>query len=139
MPHKAQPVPPIYQPEVAAEAVYYAAHARRRQVYVGLSTVLAIWGDKVAPWLLDWRLARTGCASQQVPDQPEDSNGPDNLWEPLDATRDYGAHGAFDARARPHSLQVWANVHRPVVLGATVGVGGLVMATASLLLARYRG
>ena len=96
LPRKAQPVPPIFQPEVAAEAIYFAAHNPRREFYVGLPTVKAIVADKLAPGLLDRYLARTGYDSQQY-DGAEDPNRPDNLWQPVPG--DHGAHGAFDARA----------------------------------------
>ena len=96
LPRKAQPVPPIFQPEVAAEAIYFAAHNPRREFYIGLPTVKAIVADKIAPGLLDRYLARTGYDSQQY-DGAEDPNRPDNLWQPVPG--DHGAHGAFDARA----------------------------------------
>ena len=96
---KAQPVPPIYQPEVGARAVYWAAHHRRREIYVGLPTVEAIVGNKVAPALLDHYLGRTGYNSQQT-QEPEDPNRPNNLWEAVGG--DHGAHGAFDGRAHAH-------------------------------------
>src|SRR3954463_13677326 len=97
LPRKAQPVPPIFQPEVAAEAIYFAAHNPRREFYVGLPSVEVIVANKIAPGLLDHYLARTGYDSQQH-DGAEDPNRPDNLWQPVPG--DYGAHGAFDARAR---------------------------------------
>jgi NAD(P)-dependent dehydrogenase (short-subunit alcohol dehydrogenase family) len=117
MPDKAQPAPPIYQPEVAAKAIYYAAHHNRRELYVGLSTVIAIVGDKVASGLGDRYLARTGYESQQVPGQTEQTGRLSNLWEPMDvsgvgAMGDQKAHGAFDRRAHGHSAQLWANTHR---------------------------
>src|SRR5438067_3917909 len=92
LPRKAQPVPPIFQPEVAAEAIYFAAHNPRREFYIGLPTVKAIVADKIAPRLLDHYLARTGYGSQQY-DGAEDPNRPDNLWQPVPG--DHGAHGAF--------------------------------------------
>ena len=109
LPHKAQPVPPIFQPEVAAEAIYFAAHNPRREFYVGLPTVKAIVANKIAPGLLDHYLARTGYDSQQH-DGPEDSNRPSNLWQPVPG--DHGAHGAFDARALSWSPQLWTSEHR---------------------------
>lgn len=121
---KAQPVPPIYQPEVAAEAIYYAAHHDRREMYVGLPTVEAIIGDKVAPGLLDHYLARTGYDSQQT-DEPSDPNRPNNLWEPVRG--DHGAHGVFDDRASDHCFQLWTNTHR-----GWLAVAGLGVASAAL-------
>lgn len=111
LPCKAQPVPPIYQPEIAARAVLYASHHERREIYVGLPTVEAIVGDKIAPALLDRYLAQTNFDAQQT-DEPEDPDRPNNLWEPVDAERDHGTHGPFDARARRRSPQLWANLHR---------------------------
>jgi NAD(P)-dependent dehydrogenase (short-subunit alcohol dehydrogenase family) len=109
LPHTAQPVPPIYQPEVAAEAIVQAAHHPRREFYVGFSTVKAIIGNKLVPGFADWYLARTGYESQQT-NVPAAPNRPNNLWEPVPG--DHGAHGTFDARAREHSLQLWADTHR---------------------------
>jgi NAD(P)-dependent dehydrogenase (short-subunit alcohol dehydrogenase family) len=112
LPRKAQPVPPIFQPEVAAEAIHFAAHNPRREFYVGLPTVKAIVADKIAPGLLDRYLARTGYDSQQY-DGAEDPNRPDNLWHPIPGDR--GAHGTFDARATDRTPQLWANEHRVAV------------------------
>lgn len=133
LPHKAQPVPPIYQPELIAEAIYWAAHQSRREVKVGTSTMIAILGNRVAPWLGDWYLARTGYQGQQT-DEPRDPAQRDNLWQPLDDTRDWGAHGAFDARAKTWSPQLWATQHRGwLALGGAAG-----MASAAALLWRGR-
>lgn len=107
--HKAQPVPPIFEPEVGAKAIYWAAHHRRREVYVGWPTVEAIVGNKVVPGLLDRYLGKTGFASQQTR-EPEDPNRANNLWEPLKG--DYGAHGAFDARAHGRSWELRASLSR---------------------------
>src|SRR5215211_1865343 len=125
LPRKAQPVPPIFQPEVAAEAIYFAAHNPRREFYIGLPTVGAIVADKIAPGLLDRYLAHTGYDSQQY-DGAEDPNRPDNLWQPLPG--DHGAHGAFDLRARSCTPQLWASEHRSLVALAVValGVSGIV-------------
>jgi short-subunit dehydrogenase len=109
LPHKAQPVPPIFQPEVAAEAIYWAAHHERRELNVGWSTVKAIVGNKVVPRLADWYLARWGYDSQQT-DEPADPYQPDNLWKP--GQGDHGAHGVFDHRAHAWSAQLWASTHR---------------------------
>jgi NAD(P)-dependent dehydrogenase (short-subunit alcohol dehydrogenase family) len=112
LPRKAQPVPPIFEPEVAAEAIYFAAHNPRREFYVGMPSVKAIIANKIAPGLLDHFLARTGYDSQQY-DGPEDPNRPDNLWQPV--AGDHGAHGAFDARASKWSPQLWTSEHRTLV------------------------
>jgi NAD(P)-dependent dehydrogenase (short-subunit alcohol dehydrogenase family) len=111
LPRKAQPVPPIFQPEIAAEAIVYASHHPRREIYVGMPTVEAIIGNKVAPGLLDHYLARTGYDSQQY-DGAEEPDRPDNLWQPVDAKKDHGAHGDFDSRAVLWSPQLWTNLHR---------------------------
>jgi NAD(P)-dependent dehydrogenase (short-subunit alcohol dehydrogenase family) len=109
LPRKAQPVPPIFQPEVAARAIYHAAHhPHRREYFVGGSTVVAIFGNKLAPSLADHYLARTGYESQQY-DGHRDPNRPDNLYHPL--TGDHGAHGSFDDRARTKSWEFWAEAH----------------------------
>jgi len=107
--HKAQPVPPIFQPEVGARAVYWAAHHHRREVFVGGSTIVAIEGNKVAPGFADYYLGRTGYDSQQT-GEPEDPNRPNNLWEPVPG--DHGAHGTFDNRAHERSTALWIDLHR---------------------------
>ncbi len=129
LPHRAQPVPPIYQPEVAAEAVFYAArHPRRREYWVGGSTAGTLLANAIAPGLLDRYLARTGVRSQQT-DRPADPTCPGNLWYPADSEdgHDYGAHGEFDDRAKGRSLQVWASQHHGLLAtGGVAAVLGLV-------------
>jgi NAD(P)-dependent dehydrogenase (short-subunit alcohol dehydrogenase family) len=119
LPRKAQPVPPIFQPELAAEAIHFAAHNSRREFYVGWPSVKAIVANKFIPGLLDHFLARTGYDSQQY-DGPEDPNRADNLWEPI--AGDHGAHGGFDARAKSWSAQWWMNQRRAWItfLAATI-------------------
>jgi len=127
LPHRPQPVPPIFQPEVAARGVLYAVdHPRRKQYYVGASTVATILGNKVAAPLLDRYLARTGYASQQT-DQEALPDRPHNLWAPVDGPNgaDHGAHGEFDDRSRPRSVQLWAAQHLPALASAATGVGAL--------------
>jgi NAD(P)-dependent dehydrogenase (short-subunit alcohol dehydrogenase family) len=114
MPRQAQPVPPIFQPEVAAEAIVWAATHRRRELQVGWPTVKAIWGDKLVPGLVDRYLARTGYDAQQT-DEPAPEDRPDNLWTPVPG--DHGAHGRFADRSRGFSLQLWVTTHRWQVLG----------------------
>src|SRR5256714_3376968 len=109
LPRKAQPVPPIFQPEVAAKAVLYASHHPRREIYIGGPTVGAIIGDKAAAGLLDHYLGRTGFDAQQF-DGAEDRHRPDNLYEPLPG--DHGAHVAFARRAHDFSLQAFLNLNR---------------------------
>ncbi|MDG3010792.1 SDR family oxidoreductase [Rhodococcus sp. D2-41] len=131
LPHHPQPVPPIYQPEVAARAVLYALdHPRRKQYWVGASTVATILGQRVAPALLDRYLARSGYKSQQT-DQPVGSGRPANLWRPVDgaAGGDHGAHGIFDDQAHGHSAQMWLSRHRRLLTG-TAGAAGAVAAAA---------
>jgi len=121
LPRRPQPVPPIYQPEVAADAVVYAARHYRREWYVGGSTALTITANEIAPGLGDWYLARQGHGSQQY-DGPADPDRPNNLYGPLPG--DHGAHGEFDDRASASSWQVWLDRHRGWVL-AGVGLAGL--------------
>lgn len=117
-----QPVPPIYQPEVAARAIVYAAeHPERKEYWVGTSTAATLLAQRVAPALVDRYLARTGIKSQQTDEQQP--SGVSNLWEPADEDKDYGAHGTFDGRSHGRSPQVWLSQHRGAVLaGAAVGV-----------------
>jgi NAD(P)-dependent dehydrogenase (short-subunit alcohol dehydrogenase family) len=115
MERRSQPVPPIYQPEVAAEAIYWAAHHRRREVYVGASTAAVIAGNKIAPSLGDWYLARTGYDSQQYDGAAP--HGGANLWQPVDSDRDFGAHGSFDECAHRRSAELWASKHKRLLAG----------------------
>lgn len=128
--NKAQPVPPIYEPEVAAEAVYWAAHHRRREVWVGSSTAVVITGNKFFPGFGDWYLGKTGYKSQQT-NQPRDPNQPNNLWEPVDDTRDYGAHGTFDKRASDRSKELWLSEHKKALGAFGLVLAGGVAAAAS--------
>lgn len=121
--YKAQPVPPIFQPEVGARAIYWAAHHDRREVYVGAPTVEAIVANKVAPGLLDHYLGRTGYDSQQT-NELENPSRPNNLWEPV--AGDHGTHGTFDSRAHNHSSELWLGLHRGwigLALAACAGAG----------------
>ena len=104
-----QPVPPIYQPEVAADGIHWAAYHDRRELYVGRSTLKTIWGTKIAPWIADRYLARTGY-SGQFANFEYDPNRPDNLFEPVSG--DPGAHGSFDKTAIRSSQQLWLAKHR---------------------------
>jgi NAD(P)-dependent dehydrogenase (short-subunit alcohol dehydrogenase family) len=132
LPRHPQPVPPIYQPEVAARGVVFAAdHPRRRQYWVGASTAATVMANKFVPALLDRYLARTGYDSQQT-SQNVDDDRPDNLHEALDGPggRDYGAHGAFDSRSHDRSPQVWLDEH-PVALASLAA--GTAIATGILV------
>ncbi|HEX3953676.1 MAG TPA: SDR family oxidoreductase [Stellaceae bacterium] len=115
MPRRPQPVPPIFQPEVAARAILYAAYSRRHEVWVGTPTLKAIIANKIVPGLLTRYLARTGYDSQMT-NEPADPDAPDNLFEPLPG--DYGAHGRFDQRATDTCVQLWVSRHRTELLGA---------------------
>jgi NAD(P)-dependent dehydrogenase (short-subunit alcohol dehydrogenase family) len=136
--HKAQPVPPIYQPEVAARGIVYAAdHPGRREYWVGGSTAATLIANAVAPGLLDRYLARTGFASQQ--DKADrDLNQPANLWQPADGpgAPDHGAHGRFDNRATDRSPQLWASQHHGLI--AAAGAGLLAAAASIAAAVRHR-
>ncbi|MFI6599860.1 SDR family oxidoreductase [Nonomuraea sp. NPDC050536] len=110
-----QPVPPIYQPEVAAKALAFAAeHPERKEYWVGATTVATLLAQRVAPALLDRYLARTGISSQQTSEKPPSPET--NLWQPADEDRDHGAHGGFDHRAHARSPQLWLSQHRRQLL-----------------------
>jgi len=138
LPHNAQPVPPIYQPEVAAEAIVWAAGHDRRELRVGGMTLAAVFGQKFIPTPLDYYLGKTGYKSQQT-DEPRDSTRPDNLWTAIQEDR--GAHGAFDAQARAYSRALWAEQHRNM-LAAAAGLstfGAWTLARAAVRLVRGTG
>src|SRR5204863_370735 len=110
MPKLPQPMPPYYEPEVAADAIHWAAHHRRREIWVGGPTVKTIIGERVVPWFVERVLAKRGFKGQQT-DKPVDPNRPDNLFEPVPG--DPGAHGPFDDSARTSSLQLRLAKLRP--------------------------
>jgi short-subunit dehydrogenase len=118
-----QPVPPVYQPEVAAEAIVWAADNYRREVNVGGTTSAVILGDKVAPGLLDRYLGRTGYESQQA-NEPIEPDRADNLWEPVAV--ELGSHGEFDERAHDRSAYWWWITNRRWAALALIGVALLV-------------
>ncbi|HET9528800.1 MAG TPA: SDR family oxidoreductase [Blastocatellia bacterium] len=122
LPGKPQPVPPIYQPEVAARAIVWAAHNYRRELNVGITTSVVVLGNKIAPGIGDHYLARTGYESQQQ-DEPVEPNRRHNLWEPVPG--DHGAHGEFGDRASEKSLQAWATTH-PNRIALAAGLVGVV-------------
>ncbi|MER7726914.1 SDR family oxidoreductase [Streptomyces sp. NPDC096323] len=131
-----QPVPPIYQPEVAAAAVVYAAdHPGRRRYVVGTSTTATLLANKIAPGLLDRYLARTGYDSQQT-GEAADEHRPTNLWRPVDDDADHGAHGPFDKQSRRRDPQLWASRHP--ALTAALAAGGVSAVTALGARARKR-
>jgi short-subunit dehydrogenase len=112
MGRKPQPVPPIYQPEVPARAIYFGAFHPRRQIWVGFPTVKAILANRIVPGLLDRYLAKSGYTGQ-LTNQPSDPDAPGNLFESV--TGAYGAHGRFDNRARTGSWEVFTSRHRDAV------------------------
>jgi hypothetical protein len=130
LPHRAQPVPPIFQPELIAEGIAWAADNPEvsRELNIGFPSVKAIWGNKLAPSVADRVLARNGYASQQT-DEPEDPARLDNLWHPVPG--DHGAHGAFDDRANDSSAQLWANTHRGAVALGAAAVAALAAVTVA--------
>ncbi len=136
LPRKPQPVPPIYQPEIAARAILYAAdHPRRREYWVGASTAATLLANKVAAGLLDRYLARSGYRAQQTPERAEQDR-PANLWHPVDdgAGRDFGTHGSFDGRAHAHSPQLWASQHH----GLLAASGAALAAAGAMVWSRLR-
>lgn len=118
LPNKPQPVPPIFQPEVAADAIVWASRNRRREIYVGIPTVKAMWGNKFFAGLLDWYLAKTGYKSQQT-DQPEQPDRPSNLWETVPG--DYSAHGDFDEMSKTCSPGLWFVKNKWLIGGIAAG------------------
>lgn len=133
MPKRAQPVPPVFQPEVAARGIMAAADRGQREMYIGMPTVKAIVGDKIAPGLLDRYLGATGYTAQQT-DQPENPDRLDNLWAPLPG--DHGAHGRFDDVSYESSQQLWFARHRSA---AWIALGSLLSVAGALWLARGEG
>lgn len=122
LPRHPQPVPPIYEPEVPARAIYWAAHHKRREVFVGMPTMKAIYGQDVAAGYADRYLGETGYNSQQT-SQPVSPDRPDNLFEPVPG--DYAARGMFSDRASSFSLQNWVNLNRIPAALMAAGVAGL--------------
>jgi NAD(P)-dependent dehydrogenase (short-subunit alcohol dehydrogenase family) len=128
LPNRAQPVPPIYQPEVAAEAIVFASKNKRREIYVGLPTVIAIVGNKMFPRLGDFYLAKTAVKGQQTKEKADHSK-PNNLYEPVGG--DPGAHGRFDDRASSLCPQLWTDLHRDWIVGGLLA--GLLVAAAAVM------
>jgi len=134
LPRHAQPVPPIYLPRFAAEAVVHAAeHPKRREYWVGSSTMGTLAANAIVPGLLDRYLARTGFGSQQT-DEQHDPDAPVNLWEPADGEdgEDFGSNGVFDDESHTHDPQLWASQHH----GLLAAAAGLVGAGAGAVAAR---
>jgi NAD(P)-dependent dehydrogenase (short-subunit alcohol dehydrogenase family) len=132
MPRHPMPVPPIYEPEVAARSVYWAAHNHRRELYVGFPTVYTIIGNKLAPWLAERYLAKTAVDGQQTKER-FDGTAAANLFAPTDDDHDEGAHGGFDEQAHRRSAQAWLSRHR---VGSGLAAASLVGGAAAALLTR---
>jgi NAD(P)-dependent dehydrogenase (short-subunit alcohol dehydrogenase family) len=138
LPNHPQPVPPIYQPEVAARGVAFAAdHPGRKQYLVGASTAATILANKFAAPLLDHYLARTGFGSQQN-DEAVEPDRPHNLWEPVDGRggHDHGSHGEFDYRAHHRSPELWVSHHARAMTAVGCAVVGGAGVLAGKLFAR---
>jgi NAD(P)-dependent dehydrogenase (short-subunit alcohol dehydrogenase family) len=113
-----QPVPPVYQPEVAARAIVYAAQHPRRELWVGLPTVYTILGERVASGLMDRYLAKTNIGAQEAKQPIDPAERPDNLFEPPPG--DPGSHGAFDDKAKARSRQLWLTTHKRTLAAAAL-------------------
>jgi NAD(P)-dependent dehydrogenase (short-subunit alcohol dehydrogenase family) len=126
MPRHPRPVPPVFQPEVAAEAIVWAAHNHPRELNVGLPTVKAIWANKIMPGFLDRYLALKGYDAQQM-NEPVNPNRADNLWSAVEGNA--GSHGRFDKQARLRSWQLWARMHAAsIAFAAAILLGSGVIA-----------
>jgi len=132
LPHRAQPVPPIFEPELIAEHVVWAAEHAPREMVIGGSSLQAIMGQELAPGLLDQYLARTGYDSQQT-EEPSHPDRPDNLFEPVPG--DHGARGPFSNQAHERSLQMWLRTH-PATVAGMLGTGLVGAATLAARRAR---
>jgi len=126
-----QPLPPIFQPEVAGRAIYWAANNKPREMWVGFSTVLAILVQKFAPRIGDLYLGLTGYKSQQT-QEPVRPGRPDNLYDAADRSKDFGAHGEFDEQASPRSMETELVMNRQWLIGGLALAGAAVGAAALL-------
>jgi hypothetical protein len=139
LPRKGQPVPPIFEPEVAAKAILYASDHPRRQLLVGRSTYMAVWGQKFVPGWLDGYLARTAYEGQQT-GEPEPPLRPDNLDGPLDQSIDHGSHGSFDSRSGRWSPALELTMRRgQIAAGIGVATIAAALGAAVALGTRKRG
>ena len=128
--HHPQPVPPIYQPEVAARAIVWAAEHPRRELWVGLPTAYTIIGERVASGLMDRYLARTNIKAQQAAQPIDPATRRDNLFGPPPG--DPGSHGAFDDKAHARSPQLWMTMHRRALAAGTAAAAAAAVATLTL-------
>ncbi len=131
LPKQPQPVPPIYEPEVAAEGIAWVAQNEERELFVGAPTWKTILGNKFAPRIVDVYLAKTAYGGQQA-DEPVNGDRPDNLFEPIE--RDEGAHGRFDERSRSSSALVWLAKNRRKLGAATLAAGASAAAATAVIL-----
>jgi NAD(P)-dependent dehydrogenase (short-subunit alcohol dehydrogenase family) len=129
MPSKSRPMGTVYQPEVAAEAVWWAATHQRPEMLVGIPTVQAVVADKLAPRWMDHYLSDRVYVGHQR-DEPEDPGRADNLFAPLPG--DHGAHGPFDREARRYSPQLWASKHRGPLGLLGIGLAAALLGSALL-------
>lgn len=125
LPNHPQPVPPIYQPEVAARAIVWAAEHGPREINVGASTIATRLGNTFVPGLLDLYLGRNGITSQQTDQLVDHDQWRDNLFDPVDDDTDRGAHGIFGDRAKDSSAALWAVTHKPALAAVAAAVGAL--------------
>jgi NAD(P)-dependent dehydrogenase (short-subunit alcohol dehydrogenase family) len=130
LPRHPQPVPPIFQPEVAARAILWAADHAPRELNVGAPTVLTRVLDVVAPGFTEWYLSRFGRTGQQTGDLIDQDRWHDNLDAPVDEDIDHGAHGVFDDKAEPRSIELWLATHKGIVAGFAGAAAGAVTVAA---------
>ena len=135
LPRKPQPYPPVFQPEVPAEAIYYAAHHRRREMFVGWPTLKTVLGNRLVPGYVDRLLADTAYEGQQY-DGLVEPDRQDNLWGPV--PMDFGAHGDFDQQAKSSSWLLWADMHQKLI---TIGLSAITVLglIASKTISKSRG
>lgn len=129
LPNKPRPMGTVYQPEVAARAIVFAAQHNRREILVGFPTYQAVIGNKIAPWFADSVLARTGYKGQQT-EEPKEGDRKNNVWEPVPG--DQGTYGDFGDIAKDKSITLWATMHRQM-LGLATGAAALLLTAASLV------
>jgi short-subunit dehydrogenase len=126
LPRKPQPYPPVFQPEVSAEAIYFAAHHRRREMFIGWPTLKTVIGNRLVPGYVDRVLAKTGYEGQQY-DGLVSPDRQDNLWKPVPV--DFGAHGDFDQQAKSSSWLLWADMHQKLI---TTGLSAMAVLAYAL-------
>ncbi|HKY54385.1 MAG TPA: SDR family oxidoreductase, partial [Anaerolineales bacterium] len=131
LPRKPQPYPPVFQPEVPAEAIYYAAHHRRREMFVGWPTLKTVIGNRLLPGYVDRVLANTGYEGQQY-DGLVEPDRQDNLWQPVPF--DFGAHGDFGRQAKTSSWLLWAEMHQKLIAMGLSAMAGLILFVSKSIL-----